>query len=286
MRLRQGLIPIPNCTGEEMALHTMFDYIEESESPESSHLSEDPDYVKLPRYPNDENWNEAKEYCFEDFDVLEVFKDEHPGHLSDSDEEYVDLPETTRQLAVMCGDVGQQVLGFAHMHPSEWFHVFRTETFWADVRDHEAGSALSTAVSQGAHGAELQKLDLVWTKSGIDQLKRNKIWVKWGSPTAGDAVPYDIDDASRHVFYMHGHLRTGSKALVWTQIGIDHLKTSGSAWVKFGSPSVGDPVSDAKHQSVVNGYHMEGYLEIQAAGKVLASDKAKAEAAGQTGSQS
>lgn len=136
-RLRRGQMPKPNCTGEEMALHTMFDYVEDDEHPNSKYDSNDI-YWTLQKHPNDEDYEMAKEQTdvFEDHDVLGLFKDEGDSSSSDgrgdTDTDDADLIQTHHKLDFMKGPIGR-VFAYGPMHPKEWFEPFRNERFWADA---------------------------------------------------------------------------------------------------------------------------------------------------------
>lgn len=130
-RVRKGLMPTPNCTGEEMALHTLFDYVEADEHPDSK-FEDDDIYWTLPHFPNDEDYSSAKNYCLEDFDVLELFQDENSDESSSEGAEDVDLPETKRTLEFMQSDIGR-MFAFADMRPEKWFQAFYPQRFLAEA---------------------------------------------------------------------------------------------------------------------------------------------------------
>lgn len=135
-RLRMGQMPKPNCTGEEMALHTLFDYVEEDEHPDWRFGSDD-EYWDLPQFPNDENYSDAKECCLQDYDVLDLYEDEDSdGETSSEDAEDVENshgPGTSRTLEWMQSPLAQRPFHFAHLHPREWFEAFDPKVFWAEV---------------------------------------------------------------------------------------------------------------------------------------------------------
>ena len=131
LRLSKGLMPEPNCTGEEMALHTLFDYVEQDEHPDATYANDD-HYWTLPQFPNDDNYSDAKECCFEGFDVLELFGDEDCDESPDEGAEDVVHPRSNRKLEFMQSNIGQS-LGFAYMHPGEWFEAFRPEDVWLEM---------------------------------------------------------------------------------------------------------------------------------------------------------
>lgn len=118
-------MPSPNCTGEEMALHTLFDHVEDDEHPNSK-FQEGDTYWTLPTFPNDAIYSEAKECCFQDFHVLELF------NCEDSVDESI-------QLEFMQSEIGQAVFGYAYMHPEEWFEAFCPEDFWKEIMDRSPG---------------------------------------------------------------------------------------------------------------------------------------------------
>ena len=124
-------MPAPNCVGEEMALITLFDHVEEDEHPDSKYDSDDV-YWTLPQFLNDEDYSGAKESCLEDCDVENLFQDEDGDGSSDDGVEEVDLVHTNHRLAFMRNDIAQ-MFAYSPMHPKEWFEAFRSERFWAEV---------------------------------------------------------------------------------------------------------------------------------------------------------
>jgi len=90
-------------------------------------------YWALPEFPNDEDFEMAREICFEDHDVLDLFDDDDDD--AESSEEIGEddgRPRSHPALDFMQSAVGQQVMGFAHMGPEEWFVAFRPEHMWRE----------------------------------------------------------------------------------------------------------------------------------------------------------
>lgn len=126
-------MPNPNCTGEEMALHTILDYAEED-------FEEDEDYLALPQFANDEDFDLAREALFEDQDVLELFEDDDSGESSENGAEDVAHASSNRKLEFMQKlsdrfELLEVFRGchFAHIHPEEWFEAFRPAELWLEL---------------------------------------------------------------------------------------------------------------------------------------------------------
>merc|ERR1711920_901938 len=111
-----------------MALHTLFDYVEEEDEHPSTKFKGDDAYWALPQFPNDDKYEEAREACLEDFDVLELFEDDDDESSSEGAED-VDLPGTKPKLEFMQSDIGQRVFNYAYMHPKEWFEALYADQF-------------------------------------------------------------------------------------------------------------------------------------------------------------
>ena len=116
LRLQKGLDPSPNCTGEEMAFHNIMHLAPDAED---VYVGE-PEYDALPKYPNDDNYNDVTDNAIDDLDVLNLFGPNDKGYDSPSDRAdapYVDDP----------------MMRTANLHPKDWFLAFRDDKF----RDHE-----------------------------------------------------------------------------------------------------------------------------------------------------
>lgn len=109
VRLRNGQMPTPNCIGEEVVLHTLFDYVEENEHP-----FRDPIYWALPEFRNDDDYNAA-------FFSLREQDLHHPSlprsHVRTFLRTYV------RICVCVCS-------------PEQWFEAFYPERFWAEIAQH------------------------------------------------------------------------------------------------------------------------------------------------------
>ena len=130
MRLQKGLPPRPNCTGEELAFHIIMQRVEGDE------LGTDFDesFDALPRFANDENYSGVKDIAVDDEDVLMLYENGDNGYSdSDSDEPSVDNSVLgPGSLASFLLGSGGDLMRVAHIHPTEWFHAFRSENF----KDH------------------------------------------------------------------------------------------------------------------------------------------------------
>eukprot|EP00928_Gymnodinium_smaydae_P054846 TRINITY_DN38547_c0_g1_i1.p1 TRINITY_DN38547_c0_g1~~TRINITY_DN38547_c0_g1_i1.p1 ORF type:complete len:441 (+),score=59.63 TRINITY_DN38547_c0_g1_i1:66-1325(+) len=119
MRLEKGLMPTPNCTGEEVALRNILNAAEGTE-----HDYEE--YHSLPVFPNDTNFDLLREELFEDDDVNHVFRRLEKGQGN------LDHMTLLRRLdAYMNSDVAQ-MMAVGNLHPEEWFDAFYDER----VNDH------------------------------------------------------------------------------------------------------------------------------------------------------
>lgn len=152
LRLQNGRLPSPNCTGEEMAFHNIMelapDYLE--------HPIGDPaNYECLPRYPNDEDCEAVKDLTLKDDDVLMLFGPNDLGYdFSDDEYEYDEEEEeedeydeedenedkdeddeynaNSNSSMPEVNFVPGSFLRTAHLHPRDWFLAFENDRF----RDH------------------------------------------------------------------------------------------------------------------------------------------------------
>ncbi|MFD9007850.1 tetratricopeptide repeat protein [Streptomyces sp. NPDC059552] len=104
--IAQGRLPLPRCTGEEMALHIALEHA-------FALTVDSPDLVEdfaagLPVQRDDFDWWTCKEALFEDHDVLMLYE---PW--------MTDIENPHDHLA--------QQMGFVHLHPEDWFVPFRED---------------------------------------------------------------------------------------------------------------------------------------------------------------
>lgn len=105
-RLAAGRVPYPNCTGEEMALHTILDHAESLAADGEVAAAFHDWYGHLPASADDEDFAWLREVLFEDHDVLLLFDPALDG-IEDPD-----------------NPVHQQ-LGMANLEARSWFLPFR-----------------------------------------------------------------------------------------------------------------------------------------------------------------
>lgn len=112
--IRGGNLPVPLCTGEEMALHIALEH--------ASAMTRDDDELVasltegLPEAPDDYDWAECKDLLFEDHDVLWLYWPWMSG-----------TEDPDNPINVFAG--------VAYLRPAEWFRPFRDE----HTRDPERG---------------------------------------------------------------------------------------------------------------------------------------------------
>ncbi|GGR64495.1 MULTISPECIES: tetratricopeptide repeat protein [Streptomyces] len=108
--IREGRVPRPRCTGEEMALHLALE--------QAAAITDDsPDLAEeftegVPGRPDDYDWFACKDLLFEDHDVLMLYEPWMEG---------IESPDSAVN----------QHLGMVHLRPEDWFKPFRPE----DERD-------------------------------------------------------------------------------------------------------------------------------------------------------
>ncbi|MGW1604606.1 tetratricopeptide repeat protein [Streptomyces eurythermus] len=108
--IREGRVPLPRCTGEEMALHLALEH--------AAALTDDtPDLAEeftegVPARPDDYDWFACKDLLFEDHDVLMLYEPWMEG---------IESPDSAVN----------QHFGMVHLRPEDWFKPFRPE----DERD-------------------------------------------------------------------------------------------------------------------------------------------------------
>ena len=73
-------MPKPNCTGEQMALHTILNFAQDVYDFKEDELRT---YLTLPEFANDQNFFAARDELFKDWDVLDLFDDENYGESSE-----------------------------------------------------------------------------------------------------------------------------------------------------------------------------------------------------------
>jgi hypothetical protein len=102
-----GVIPSPRCTGEEMALHILLDFVSGDIQDLDDTHAEDKDFRALPETTRglSESLSLAKDNWFEDHDVLMLFDDVLEGIESDE-------------------EIGN-VMGIINLQPDSWFIPFR-----------------------------------------------------------------------------------------------------------------------------------------------------------------
>ena len=110
MRVQKGLPPLPNCRGEEMALHNIMDHARDHDDLIRDELNQ------LPEHRDDDDFAGVMEWAVEDDDVLSLFDNESQGPNDPS--------------------LADVALGYAaHLHPEDWFYAISEER----MRDHLSG---------------------------------------------------------------------------------------------------------------------------------------------------
>ncbi|MFJ8052390.1 tetratricopeptide repeat protein [Streptomyces luteogriseus] len=104
--IREGRLPHPRSTGEEMALHVALEQA-------SGLTTDDPrlvgEFTKgLPEHPEDYDWSACKDLLFEDHDVLWLYWPWMEG-IEDPDSD------------------AHQLMRAANLHPDDWFRPFRDD---------------------------------------------------------------------------------------------------------------------------------------------------------------
>lgn len=107
-RLAKGMPPKPNCTGEEMVLHSLLLHAAELESDDMAGLA--PGLDRLPVFKHDGDFDLVRRRAVQDQDVLMLYD------MDDLDEE---------EEAQMFND-------YVNLHPAEWFIAFNQ----GRVKDH------------------------------------------------------------------------------------------------------------------------------------------------------
>lgn len=68
-----GIWPLPRCSGEELALHTLLARLRDWTSDREAFPTLSEELAPLPPHPDDENWNGAWEHLFQDHDILDLY---------------------------------------------------------------------------------------------------------------------------------------------------------------------------------------------------------------------
>ena len=121
-QLRKGLVPQPNCTGEEMALYGIFDLAEDL----GRDGIDDDKYLALPSNPSDEDFRDVLSSLVEDEDVLMLFDDGDDGYSSDEGGADADILHPRSMATEILGNLGEMVR-VVNLHPEEWFLAFRED---------------------------------------------------------------------------------------------------------------------------------------------------------------
>jgi hypothetical protein len=127
MRLQKGLLPEPNCTGEEMAFHHIMRHAPDADDAIGKEID------ALPEKQNDDNYEMVKDKILLDDDVMWLFDDGNADDDDDDDKIRVDkiVPRPGSMAAFAFGPHANS-FHIAKLHPSEWFHAFSEERY----RDH------------------------------------------------------------------------------------------------------------------------------------------------------
>ena len=151
MRLQKGLPPQPNCTGEELAFRNILvdsqdrandEMLFESDDEVDSDDDEDDDdedidsfnneFKRLPKFPNDGNFDLVGDIAVQDEDVLMLYEEGDNGYSdSDEDETKVDNPVLGANTSMLLGAIGAR-MNATFIHPGEWFIAFKVN----DVHNH------------------------------------------------------------------------------------------------------------------------------------------------------
>lgn len=130
-RIAKGILPSPNCTGEEMALNLVISHAK------SSHFTPE-GYAELPSYGPDSDYERVEDLAVEDQDVLMLLDEQTGGACippswdleEPAEEDEFNWSQIVQSM--MHGQI-QETMGLANLHPAEWFIAFDSSRMFDHV---------------------------------------------------------------------------------------------------------------------------------------------------------